>query len=241
MNCLIGLVYNRSMENVDWKSVGVLIKSLRTQRKLPHRELAARAAIDPGTLLRIEAGKPSRLSTIQKIEEAMNLSPGLLTHSSPLALGPFFLQEPSRELIMIRPNPNYKKAIPDYSQEMLQNPAERRRIGKLGIVSGFQWEPEIGLKGATMRGTLMEIYDETIASNHQGEEFVFGVQGSTVIKIANQEIIVHPNQIASFWPFELHSYAPHPSTTPPSLLLSVRIDTGASSVGEPKTTVTTGL
>src|SRR5437879_2816886 len=101
------------MTEMDWKSIGVLIKSLRTQRKIPYRELAKRAGINPGTLVRIEAGMPSRPSTIQKIEEAFNLSPGVFTHSSSLAVGPYFLQEPSREFIVMRPNPNYKKPLPD--------------------------------------------------------------------------------------------------------------------------------
>jgi transcriptional regulator with XRE-family HTH domain len=226
------------MVEIDWSSVGILVKALRNQRKIPYRELALRAGLNPGTLVRIEAGKPTRPSTIGKLEQALNLSPGLLTRSAPLMAGPFFLQEPSHELIIIRPNPNYEKTIPNYSQKSLRDPLERRRIGKLGIVSAFQWEPDLGLQGALMRATLIEIYSETLTSNHEGEELVFGVRGTSVIKIAGEELVIHENQTASFWPKEKHSYAPgNPMGGSPSLLLSVRIDSAKSVLGAPQTSI----
>lgn len=189
-------------------------------------------------MIRIEAGKPTRLATIQKLEQALNLSPGLLTKSAPLTLGPFFLQEPSKELIVIRPNPKYLKHVPTYSQSSLRKPAERQRIGKLGIVSAFQWEPDLGLKGALMRATLLELYHETIPSNHEGEELVFGVRGTSIIRIAGEDLVIHENQTASFWPRETHSYAPGGlPNVGPSLLLTVRIDSAASVLGKPETSI----
>lgn len=209
----------------DWHSVGQLVKSIRIQRRITYRDLALQAGIGRGTVLRIEAGHPSRKETLKRIEMALNLSPGVLTHSQPLVAGPFYIQELSHEFIHIRQNPKHLKPLPAYTQEMLQDAGERRRIGKLGFVSCFQWEADLGLAGATMRATLMELHDEMAPSQHDGEELVFGVRGTSVVRLEGEEIVIHEFESASFWPSRPHRYAPHLSSAP-SLLLSVRIDVG---------------
>jgi transcriptional regulator with XRE-family HTH domain len=130
---------------VDWTAVGELVRGIRRQQRLPYRELAQRAGISRGTLLRIEAGNPVRDSTLRKLEKALNISTGVLTHSAPWAIGPFFVQSLESEFIFVRPNPKYGRRVRDYTQEMLADPDERLRIGRLGIVSCFQWETDLGL------------------------------------------------------------------------------------------------
>jgi transcriptional regulator with XRE-family HTH domain len=210
-------------EEPNWAAIGKLVKSLRRQRRVTYRELATEAGLGRGTVLRIEAGFPSRRDTLRKLEKALNLSSGVLTHSKPLVSGPYYLQDMGHDFIHVRQNPKHAKSLPAYTQEMLQNPEERRRIGGLGFISCFQWESDLGLLGAKMRSTLMELHDETTPGQHDGEELVFGVRGTSVVRLGEEELIVHEHQSASFWPSQPHRYAPDPSSAP-SLLLSVRID-----------------
>lgn len=208
---------------IDWKSVGQLLRAIRRQRRISYRELASRAGVARGTVLRIEAGLPSLASTITKLEKALNLTQGVLTHSAPIQPGDFFIQDKTHEFIHLRPNPKYTKRLPEYSQKMLRDPRERLRIGKLGFISAFQWESDLGLENSLMRPTLIELYDATTPNEHEGEEMVFGVRGTSLVKLGQHTLVIHENQSATFWPKNPHSYAPDPGSVP-SLLLSVRID-----------------
>ena len=51
------------------------LRELRIQRALSQRELARVAGIRPGTVNRVEAGHPTRLSTIAAIAAALEVQP----------------------------------------------------------------------------------------------------------------------------------------------------------------------
>jgi hypothetical protein len=74
-----------------------------------------------------------------------------------------------------------------------------------------------------MRAILMELHAEMAQNQHEGEELVFGVRGSSLIRVGSQTLVIQERQIATFDPTYLHTYAPAPDTTP-SLLLSVYIN-----------------
>ncbi len=53
------------------------LRELRTRQVLTIRDLAAKAGVAPGTIVRIEAGEPApRFVTMRKIAAALGVEPG---------------------------------------------------------------------------------------------------------------------------------------------------------------------
>jgi transcriptional regulator with XRE-family HTH domain len=209
--------------NIDWISIGKMVKSFRRQRKLSHRTLAQRAGVSKGTVQRLESGKPVRSITLNALEKALNITPGVLSVSGPPCQGPFHVPCPKKDFIVLKPNPQCKRKLPKYSQDVLMDPSERARIGMLGFASAFHWETEMGLLGSSMKGAVLEIYSETEANQHDGEELVFAVKGSVKVTVNGQSFVVNEHRFAVFWSGEPHVYAPATEALP-VLIFSVRID-----------------
>lgn len=213
--------------DIDWSSLATKLRTARMQHGYSHRELAERAGVDRGTLLRIEHGKPCYLSTIEKVAAALYLTADALAHPASFPPGSFSVQEKEKELIRYRPSPKSGRQPPKYPQDRIRDRTERSRIGRLGLVSCFEWVPDISLEGGRLRATVLELYGETPAGIHDGEELVHAVKGDSQVKLGAETILVREGETATFWPDIPHTYAPAaplgPGDSPP-VLLSVRLD-----------------
>lgn len=212
---------------IDWASLAVKLRTARAQRGLTHRELAELSGVNRGTLMRMEQGFPCYMSTLEKVASALYLTADALAHPALILTGPFSVQAKSEELIRYRPSAKPGRRPPAYSQDRLKDGDERARIGGLGLVSCFEWVPDISLEGGKLRATLLELHGETPAAHHDGEELVHAIRGSSQVRLGHDLITVHEGETATFWPDVTHSYLPAepiaPGQTPP-LLLSVRLD-----------------
>ncbi len=168
--------------------------------------------------------------TLNALERVLNLSPGVLSVSGPPSQGPFHVPCPKKDYIVLKPNPRCTRKLPNYPQELLRDPAERARIGSLGFASAFHWQSEMGLIGSSMRGVILEIYSETEANQHDGEELVFAIKGRVRVTVNGESFVVDPYRYATFWSGEPHVYAPATDDVP-VLIFSVRIDPPALASG----------
>ncbi|HVT14083.1 MAG TPA: helix-turn-helix domain-containing protein [Fimbriimonadaceae bacterium] len=212
---------------VDWASLANKLRTARMQHGLTHRELAKLSGVNRGTLMRMEQGHPCYMSTLEKVASALYLTADALAHPALALTGPFSIQAKSKELIRYRPSAKFGHRLPEYSQDQLRDSAERTRIGGLGLVSCFEWVPDIALPGGKLRATLLELHGETPAAHHNGEELVHAVRGSSQVRLGHDTIVIHEGETATFWPDVTHSYMPAEPVAPgqrPPLLLSVRLD-----------------
>ena len=119
------------------------MRHFRIQQGLTQAELAAKAGVSVMTLYKIEYGVPARLSSIEKI-----CTKGLGT--------PFEALIQTRAMLDVQDYLLYRaeaanwyapidrrRSVPEENARRLQDPAERRRLGKLGFVSAFHNNPNI--------------------------------------------------------------------------------------------------
>lgn len=212
---------------IDWDSLATKLRTARLQHGFSLNELAKRCGVNRCTLLRMEHGKPCFLSTIEKVASALYLTADALAHPASFPSGLYYAQEKEKELIRCRPSAKSTRRMPSYSQERLKSVTERARIGGLGLVSCFEWVPDISLPGGKLRATLLELHGETAAARHNGEELVHAIKGSSMVKLGQETILLHEGETATFWPDVVHSYLPAKPVLPgeaPPLLFSVRLD-----------------
>jgi|GEM_PF-6835777 len=212
---------------IDWSSLATKLRTARMQHGFSLNELAKRSGVNRCTLLRMEHGKPCYFSTIEKVASALFLTADALAHPASFPSGLYYAQEKEKELIRCRPTSKASRRLPTYSQDRLKSFAERARIGGLGLVSCFEWVPDISLPGGKLRATLLELHGETAAAAHDGEELVHAIRGGSKVKIGSETILLQEGETATFWPDVIHSYLPAKPLAPgelPPLLFSVRLD-----------------
>jgi len=210
----------------DLSSVGRCIRYLRERWGMTQRELGRLSGVHHDTIMRIEQGDQPFSSTLAKIGKVFRVDPMVMVrrvHKEHFAVCDLDMGK-----VVIAPNPKNTRVLPDYSQEALQDDAERQRIGHLKLVSRFERCLGTYLLDSTMTPTLLELYEEGPIGKHFGEELVYAVRGNARIRLGDESFVVTEGGSASFWPEIEHSYAPADPVGPkdlPPLLLCVIIDT----------------
>ena len=120
-------------------------------------ELAERAGVSLSTVYHIESGRSTRASSIRKVcEIGLDTAPeDLVQTREKQASDPYLLYQASSAIW--REEQDRRRAIPDDSFTLIQDPAERRRLGRLGLVGSFMNNPNIVMPDGP--GTVfLEIY-----------------------------------------------------------------------------------
>lgn len=221
------------MPNVAWpgvedaceaaKVVGPRIQQLRRSRGLTLRDLSSRSGVSKNTILRLEHGLPI---TVQALERICNTLQTIL----PNLLGS--VASPDQGLVRVtRADPRNwriafcrKKAPKKFSDfDLVDDPAERTRIGGLGFVSGFV-QTTSSLEAGRLQASLVDLYgrQERAGFRHSGEEFVFCLSGRLLLTVGKESHILEEGDSAIFPSGVRHRYeAAGDSGSAPTRILMV--------------------
>lgn len=187
------------MKGVDPIFLGKRIRSFRLLLGLTQEEVAERAGVSIKTLFQVEAGKSSRRSTVLKVCR------GLGTDLEEFLVPYPELKSGEDDIVVHRGAESawhapidLRKNIPEDNFTLIQNPLERRRLGRLGLTPLFVYHPNIMMAegpGTTFielygryEGSMnMHIYREALIHCQRGgvrvgikDRFIDLVAGDTV-------------------------------------------------------------
>ena len=191
----------RSMENLSGK-IGIRIKELRNDFGLAQKLLAEMAGLSPGLISRIENGltMPS-IPTLQMIADALNTE-----------IGFFFTEREEKSYIITHPGER---------REVVSTSGHRGKIAY-----------EIELLAEGMENFFMEPFivthvgkeGEVESRTHNGQEFMYILEGKTCLTLGTQEFILKKGD-AAYW----NGSVPHKSiglTKRPTRSLNVHLIPG---------------
>jgi transcriptional regulator with XRE-family HTH domain len=195
--------------------VGPRVRQLRVNRGLTIRSLADRVKISKNTVLRLEQGLPIAESALHRICDSLQtVLPNLLEPipSEDDIKVKVYRAGSNEHRIAFRRTSAPKRYV-DF--EVIDDPAERLRIGSLGFVSGFVETHGSTLPGGRLQAAIMELWgdQEQPGFRHSGEEFVYCMEGQLRLTVAGEAFLLYPGDSAIFWSRYRHRYE---SNLPPS-------------------------
>jgi transcriptional regulator with XRE-family HTH domain len=175
--------------------VGRNLQELRTRRGFSQAEVAAKAKISERTLRRAEAGFPVRDETIVRICEALTWSFEEATTSVRYLQArdeatPFRVHAPQDTVWYA--TEDRRKMRPDDDHQRIQDPAERHRLGSLGLVAMFIGTLQFSMpEGPGI--AFFEVYGPVQFGGHQAsyhELFLYCLRGEVTFTVAGRRIRV---------------------------------------------------
>lgn len=139
---------NPSTLELDYSLIGRNLRRFRNLRGKSQAEIAELAGISIRTLFRIENGSIVRLGTLNRICDALGCDLAEISTSQRLIQSKktdeLYLLHP-REKTVWYADGDLRRMKPSDSQTLIQNEAERHRLGSLGFVSMFVTSPSFTL------------------------------------------------------------------------------------------------
>lgn len=210
---------HRLLTQVPSAVIGARLKRARGRMGLSIRDLAAAAGVSKNSIVRLEGGGTPNALTVLKICGAMGI------HVASLAKPP----SAGQVIAVHRQEDDRWYDLTDFGAGPLGNlerplsPEERR-----GFVEAGAQVPLLILKSRLETGrllpTVIELYQESERRSHAGEEFVYVLEGSALVSVGSESVVLHSGEAATFWSAEEHAYAPAEGSALPVRVLSVRID-----------------
>lgn len=128
------------MEPLDWPKIAENIRLMRRLLHVTQAELAAKAGVDRTSVQRLERGRSIRASTLRKICLGLGVNYGEISRLR-LSYGPPLDQScvwhRSQDAVW-HTLTDKRTRVPEDSKVRIQDPAERRRLGSLGLVGRFR-------------------------------------------------------------------------------------------------------
>lgn len=213
------------MNDPDFATIGARIREWRLKFGLSTQALADRAGIARYTLIRLEAGKPSRRETIQKVRKALGLFGDHMRR--PYEAGPFAVHRAKESHWSVSiPKAEYQKRIVDDDPYHVDDPAERARLGSLGFQPFFTSILGSTIAGGVCHPGLMEFYRDSWIDRHFGEEFVYCLKGRITIEVDGVPCTLDEGDSMTFDATLPHQYLPDEATIPVLILLVVSFRPG---------------
>lgn len=200
--------------------IGHRLRRLRNLQGLSIREVASKAQISKNSLLRLEQGGGTQPVTVLKVCSSLGLHIERLADESPVGL---------QVAAVHRKADDRWFDISDMGSERLLGhnrplkPSERRRAVAKGAHTPVNLL-QARLLGGRAFPSVLEIYQETPARSHVGEELAYVLKGRAVITVGTTKYTLAEGECLSFWSAEPHSYAPASNDQVPVQILSVRIE-----------------
>lgn len=232
---------NDSLEatiDYDWERIGRRIRQRRLQLGLSTQEVADKSGIGRATVVRVEAGKPCRPATLQRLRHVLTLFTDFLLRDDPPF--DFCIQDrpEERQWMVSRGKATYQRHGPISNPIHENDPQERLRLGLLGFQPFFTCTLNSSLADGIMNQGLMELYDESWVDSHAGEEFIYCLRGRARIKVRDQTFLLDEGGALVFRASDPHQYAPAepvgPENSPPLLLIVVAMQKGDKTREVPK-------
>jgi transcriptional regulator with XRE-family HTH domain len=200
--------------------IGNRLKRTRAQQGLSIRQVAERAGVSKTTVVQVESGKTSRRASYVKVAEIYGLHVERLAMAAEPRQDSYAVHRASDEVWF---NLAAFDAGP-LSQEAQNSEKVRRELA--------QGDPDLAplsilssrLEQGRIKPTILELYGQSPARSHQGEEFVFVLSGDALVTVGDSELKLSAGESVTFWSAEAHAYAPQPGSALPVRILSVRVD-----------------
>jgi transcriptional regulator with XRE-family HTH domain len=202
-------------------TLGNRLRRVRVQSGLSIRELAAKAKIDKGTLVKLEKGNTPTYRTLVRICDALGVSvvqllkpEADLEEAAPSLVA---VHQRSREWraprAQVELDPDSKETVRYRPRELYETVAADEQV----LLSWLACR----LPGGKLNCWLLELRGPTEPTTHPGEEFVFCLRGRAKVTVAGRGYILDEGDAATFWCAELHGYEPAAELEPddPSVLL----------------------
>lgn len=207
---------------LNWRHIGLRIALLRNRKRLSIRQVAGLAEVDKNTYLRLEAGKPIRRTSLERICAALGTTLG----RQKLALA-----EPHRSFTVARaahrrwetesPNGTLIQPLEFCSEEV------RRDLAASSAYGGFNGFLDCELFGGTVVSSVIELFQPCTLRSFPGEEFLYCLLGPIVLDVGSDRTVLDTGDAVCLWAEEEHRASPaFPVTrgSKPPVLLSVRVD-----------------
>jgi transcriptional regulator with XRE-family HTH domain len=205
-------------------TLGNRLRRVRVQAGLSIRDLAAKAEIDKGTLVKLEKGKTPTYRTLVRVCDALGVS--VVQLLKPEA----DLEDAAPSLVAVhqrcrewRAPRSQVELDPDSKETVRYRPLELRETVAADDRVLLSWLA-CRLPGGKLNCWLLELRGPTEPTTHPGEEFVFCLRGRAKLTVAGRGYILDEGDAATFWCAELHGYEPADelgAQDPSVLLLSV--------------------
>lgn len=219
------------------------IQDIRLIQRMTQTELAQRAGVAVTTVYRAEQGLPVRQSSLQKIAAAVDvkfdqfLRSGPLLHREDLS----YVHHRAEEAVWYAPV-DHRRILPEDNDRLVQSPAERKRLGILGLTPIFVCYPNL-LMPEGPGATLIELYgryNRPFNPTIYRECLVYGQRGRARLQVLDDVVELAEGDIAGFVSKNLRwiePAEPSPSDDPPLVLWVGAVRLGKVAVPTGKRTI----
>jgi transcriptional regulator with XRE-family HTH domain len=191
----------------DPLTLGKRAQRIRIEKGVSIEVLARAASVNKNTVVRFEKGIPTRMETIYKICNVLEVSPLHLVEGK-LVRGRDYDIQKHTEL----PRKNAAKPV-TRSERVHSALCEGMRVGDLNY----------RLPGGRLSARVMEIHGRIISGKktHPGEELLFCLTGQIGIEVSDVKATLKKGDAIFFWGTEPHCYYNADENKPKSVALSV--------------------
>ena len=181
--------------------IGHRIRRLRTRQNYSIRDLADIAQVSKNTLLRLEQGHPTHLSTIVAVCKALKVKTSSVVGA----------ETPQASIRAVH-------KVTDFTWMDMNNfygngqdvPLDPALVAANQL--GSDVTPFSNMKSRFSDGVfnpnIILLTKPTPRRSHRGDEFVWVVSGAVKIVFDDQEIVLEEEESCMFWAAEMHHYEP---------------------------------
>lgn len=196
--------------------VGARVKRHRLRQGMSIRELAGKAGVSTNSVLRIERGGGVHALTLLKICASLGIHVVRLGDAEQLESAAVHHAQDDRWFDLTRFGDGPLKDRP-------LSAAERAKLVESGQADVPLMIMRSQLESGRLMQSVIELHHASEPRHHPGEEFIYVLEGSAVIKVGAKTYELAPGEGICFWSAEEHSYAPAEGSSLPVRLLSVII------------------
>ena len=191
----------------DPLTLGKRAQRIRIEKGISIEALARTASVNKNTVVRFEKGIPTRMETIYKICNVLEVSPLQLVEGKLVRGRDYDIQKHT-----ILPSKNTVKPV-TRANRVHTDLCEGMRVGDLNY----------RLPGGQLSARVMEIHGRVIAKKktHPGEELLFCLTGKIGVEISDVKTTLKKGDAIFFWGTEPHCYFNADENKPMSVALSV--------------------
>lgn len=182
------------------ETLGARIQRYRLRQNLSVRDLAERSGVNKNTILRLEKGFTPSYATLTRVCEALGIHVAQLTRP-----------EPEEDSVALHSRDQEVRLLNHREVDGLRVAAQEAQAGRLPFAADEQVLLSIlncRLPGGRLNAAVLELFAESEAVTHPGEEIVFCLKGTAKLTVAGRAYTLREGDAASFWCSERHSYAP---------------------------------
>ncbi len=185
------------IETVGFEAIGQRVRRIRNRSNLTIRDLAEKAQVSKNTLLSLEQGNPTHISTIKVICKALKMKPEELT-------GPEFVQPSVVSLHHVEDSMWFDMNTFNMGEE--NNPLSPEQRSEAAVTPFCHLQSKF--PNNKFNPHVVELHNPTPVRSHRGEEFVYVLSGSVRINVGTQSFDLKEGESICFWAAESHNYEP---------------------------------